>query len=70
MTVSTPALAERVAPLARRVEVVPNAIDERLFLVGLHEPAAVRAAGAGRPVRLVYIGSHHPRARISSCCGP
>ena len=56
VTVSTPALAEAIAPLARRVEVVPNAIDEQLFLSGLHRPPFVAPPAEG-PVRLVYIGS-------------
>ena len=56
VTVSTPALAEAIAPLARRVQVVPNAIDEQLFLAGLHAPPFA-APPADGPVRLCYIGS-------------
>ena len=58
VTVSTPALAEAIAPLARHVTVVRNAIDEGLFLSGLPEPPflAPPPTAAG-PLRLVYFGS-------------
>jgi len=54
--VSTPVLAAAIAPLARHVEVVRNAIDEHLFLAGLHAPPFAAAPPEG-PVRLVYVGS-------------
>jgi hypothetical protein len=49
---STAALAERVAPLARRVEVVGNALDERLWLA-----RARGTADAYGPVRLLCMGT-------------
>ena len=58
VTVSTPALAEAIGPLARGVEIVPNAIDEQLFLSGLHEPPHVPPPSAAQgTLRLVYFGS-------------
>ncbi|MCW3067339.1 MAG: hypothetical protein JWN32_4511, partial [Solirubrobacterales bacterium] len=57
VTVSTPALAEAVRGHTARVEIVPNAIDERLFLSGLTEPPAGVPPAPGEPIRLVYIGS-------------
>lgn len=56
VTVSTPALVEAIAPIARRVELVPNAIDEQLFLSGLRTPPFVAPPEDG-VTRLVYIGS-------------
>ncbi len=63
VTVSTAALAERVAGLARAVEVVPNLLDERLWLA----PPAVpeRRRGADEPLRLVYVGSRTHAADLA-----
>lgn len=58
VTVSTPALAQTVGELSARVAVVPNALDERLFLPGTGDvpPGPGRPLG-GREVRLVFAGS-------------
>lgn len=64
--VSTPRLADRVAPFVRgglaRIDVVPNGLDERLWLPpGLAPPAPVPALAAAGvemgPVRLLYMGT-------------
>jgi len=58
VTVSTPALAETIGELCRRVVVVPNQLDERLFLTGTGgEPPGPGTAEPDRPIRLVYAGS-------------
>ena len=64
VTVSTPALAEAIAPLARHVRSCRNAIDEGLFLSGLHRAAVPRTAADGRgtaAARLFRLD--HPRRR-------
>jgi GT2 family glycosyltransferase/glycosyltransferase involved in cell wall biosynthesis len=54
--VSTAALAAALADAARRLALVPNMIDERLFLSGVR--ARPRAAPErGDPLQLVYVGS-------------
>jgi len=63
VTVSTPALAERVAGLARAVEVVPNLLDERLWLSPLAVPD--RGRPADDPLRLVYVGSRTHAADLA-----
>ncbi len=50
--VSTAALANRVAPLARRVEVVGNALDERIWV----RPR--RPSDPYGPVRILCMGTH------------
>ncbi len=62
VTVSTPALAHTLADLCRRTAVVPNQLDERLFLTGTAGQPPGPAPGRGsdhpdRPIRLVYAGS-------------
>jgi hypothetical protein len=58
VTVSTPALARTIGDLCRRVLVVRNQLDERLFLAGTGgEPPAPTASNGGDPIRLVYAGS-------------
>jgi GT2 family glycosyltransferase/glycosyltransferase involved in cell wall biosynthesis len=58
VTVSTPALAATIGELCRRVVVVPNQLDERLFLTGTGgEPPGPAPAESYRPIRLVYAGS-------------
>jgi glycosyltransferase involved in cell wall biosynthesis len=54
--VSTDALALALQDRARAIAVVPNLVDERLFLAGVREPprAAEQRFGA---VQLVYVGS-------------
>jgi GT2 family glycosyltransferase/glycosyltransferase involved in cell wall biosynthesis len=54
--VSTPQLARALGERIGRVAVVPNLIDERLFLAGVEQrPRAARARG--RPLQIVYVGS-------------
>ena len=65
--VSTPLLADRLAPFVRggreRIRIVPNGLDERLWLDGAEgfgtpRVAALAAAGVvERPVRLLYMGT-------------
>lgn len=65
--VSTPLLADRLAPFVRggreRIQIVPNGLDERLWLDGAEgfgtpRMAALAAAGVvERPVRLLYMGT-------------
>jgi GT2 family glycosyltransferase/glycosyltransferase involved in cell wall biosynthesis len=50
---STAALAERIAPLARQVQVVGNALDERIWLPGAPE----LVGGMPRPVRILCMGT-------------
>jgi GT2 family glycosyltransferase/glycosyltransferase involved in cell wall biosynthesis len=50
--VSTPALAARVAPVARRVAIVPNALDERIW-----RPRGPAPRDLARPVRLLCMGT-------------
>ncbi len=52
LTVSTPELGRVFADVARRVEVLPNLVDERLFSV-----ARGRSRPPGSPVRIVYAGT-------------
>jgi GT2 family glycosyltransferase/glycosyltransferase involved in cell wall biosynthesis len=49
---STAALADRVAPLARRVQIAGNALDERIWRTGPREPDSVY-----RPVRILCMGT-------------
>lgn len=56
VTVSTTALAEALQGGGARIEVVPNALDERLFLDGALGPPRGPQPGRG-PVRLAYVGS-------------
>lgn len=49
---STQTLADRLLPLARKLAVAPNALDERIWLPPL--PAVAPAIG---PVRLLYMGT-------------
>jgi GT2 family glycosyltransferase/glycosyltransferase involved in cell wall biosynthesis len=66
VTVSTAALAESIGGMCRRVAVVPNQLDERLFLAAADAAGSENGAGdhggatAGSErglVRLVYAGS-------------
>jgi glycosyltransferase involved in cell wall biosynthesis len=52
LTVSTPELGRVFADVARRVEVLPNLVDERLFSV-----ARRRSRPPGSPVRVVLRGN-------------
>ncbi|GAB0112493.1 glycosyltransferase [Acidisoma sp. C75] len=63
---STPVLADRLAPFVRggrgRIRIVPNGLDERLWLAGADGPSglasALAVAGvAARPLRLLYMGT-------------
>jgi GT2 family glycosyltransferase/glycosyltransferase involved in cell wall biosynthesis len=49
---STAPLARRLGPLARQVQVVPNALDERIWLAHARQPSDLY-----RPVRLLCMGS-------------
>jgi hypothetical protein len=55
VTVSTPALAERLDRLNPRTRVLPNALDEQLWFGG-EEPAAMRTP-RDQAVRLLYMGT-------------
>ncbi len=65
--VSTPHLAERLLPFVRggigRIEVVPNGLDERLWLSGLpdggafFDDALAEAGVVSGPVRILYMGT-------------
>jgi hypothetical protein len=57
VTVSTPALLRAISELAPKVALVPNFLDERLFLAGIDRPPLAPPRRAGDPVRLVYVGS-------------
>jgi GT2 family glycosyltransferase/glycosyltransferase involved in cell wall biosynthesis len=50
--VSTAALAAKVAPVARRVEIAPNALDERIW-----RPRGPAPRDLARPVRLLCMGT-------------
>ncbi|MBV8573496.1 MAG: glycosyltransferase, partial [Acetobacteraceae bacterium] len=52
ISVSTPALQERLSPLRKDALVVPNGLDERLWM----EPSPPRPAPAG-PVRILFMGT-------------
>ncbi len=55
--VSTEPLRQAFSPRAHAVAVVPNLIDERLFVSGLaHTPPSAGPRGSG-PIQLVYVGS-------------
>jgi glycosyltransferase involved in cell wall biosynthesis len=57
VVVSTHALADALGGTARNVAVVPNLIDERLFLGGVEDPPSAGAPRGGRPTQIVYVGS-------------
>lgn len=69
--VSTPFLARRVARLNTRVEVVPNALDERLFFEGGAAcPRAPRGTTATALVTLGYMGTLTHEADLLSVLAP
>jgi GT2 family glycosyltransferase/glycosyltransferase involved in cell wall biosynthesis len=49
---STVRLADRIAPLARQIQIVPNALDDRIWLAAKREPA-----GGYGPVRILCMGT-------------
>ena len=56
--VSTETLREALRGLTPAIAVIPNLIDERLFLTGIDSrPRASRRPGDGRPAQAVYIAS-------------
>lgn len=55
IVVSTAVLADRVRALARRVALVPNAVDERLFFGP--EPGTVSGADPRRPLAIGFMGT-------------
>lgn len=58
VTVSTPTLADTISELCRRVEVLPNQLDERLFLTGAGaSPPCGSPPDPPRAIRVVYAAS-------------
>ena len=58
VTVSTPEHKRALAGRARRVEVLPNLVDERLWgQTARQEGEAPGGAGSGGPVRIVFAGT-------------
>jgi GT2 family glycosyltransferase/glycosyltransferase involved in cell wall biosynthesis len=55
--VSTERLADALRHQAREVALVPNLLDERLFLSGVEKRPRASSEPADRPLRLVYVGS-------------
>jgi O-antigen biosynthesis protein len=56
--VSTPQLAEIAGEVAQRVAVVPNMLDERLWMPAEAEPDPTSLRDGDRRARILYMGSH------------
>ncbi len=68
--VSTPALAQRLSHLNSRIRVVPNALDEQLFLTDGFDPLLSPPRPAEAPVVLGYMGTLTHAADLALMIGP